>query len=331
MNNQRWTRREFVKAAAVTAQLSAMHKLLGAAAPGTLSALSAPSIFDSTGAEYVRIAPGTFEMGGLNKVPLAMCEWLTYMTRGELQAMFPHGDSARFVLSDVLFEDGDPDEHPTSQKKITQPFYLASTQVTNQQYEMFDPDHKKLRGKHGFSNGDDEAVIYISWHEAVAYCEWLAQREGKPYRLPTEAEWEYAARAGTKTLFSTGNTLPAYYLKNARVTDFQSPSDRVSLRVGQTPPNPWGLYDVHGNVEEWVQDWYAPCRGDDADWRRLQLQPVQSDPWRQPWNICLLFALGKPFCGTTGNAQLCHWVPRCLRRHGNISHPGECPLEDSSR
>ncbi|HEY9137704.1 MAG TPA: SUMF1/EgtB/PvdO family nonheme iron enzyme, partial [Terriglobus sp.] len=102
------------------------------------------------------------------------------------------------------------------------------------------------------------AVIYVSWHDAVAYCQWLSKREGKHYRLPTEAEWEYAARAGTSTLFATGNTLPDYYLKNAVVTDFNTPKDKVSLRVGQTPANPWGLYDMHGNVEEWVQDWYAP-------------------------------------------------------------------------
>ncbi len=214
--------------------------------------------------EYVRIEPGTFLMGEQRRLPVAMCDVLAYMTHAELQAMFPHGDPVRLVLSDVMFEDGDPDEKPVAATRIAAPFYMGATQVTNKEYERFDPEHRKLRGQFGFSKEDDEAVIYVSWHEATAYCKWLAQREGKSFRLPTEAEWEFAARGGTKTLFSTGDTLPNYYVKNAQVTDFSAARDKVSLRVGQTPPNPWGLYDVHGNVEEWVQDWYAPYVGDRA-------------------------------------------------------------------
>jgi len=186
------------------------------------------------------------------------------MTRNELQAMFPHGDPARFVLSDVLFQDGDSDEKPVELTRITRPFYLAATQVTNREYERFAPEHRKIRGKFSFSKADDEAVIYVSWHEAEAYCQWLAKEEGKPFRLPTEAEWEYAARAGTASLFSTGDTLPDYFVKNAQVTDFTSQKEKVSLKVGMTPPNPWGLYDMHGNVEEWVSDWYATYKGDRA-------------------------------------------------------------------
>ncbi len=247
-----WSRRRFMQAGAAVTQLASMRSI-----PGS-GLLNKPSLLDHTGAEYVRIEPGNFLMGEQNKIPLGMCEPLAYMTRAELEVMFPHGDPARFVLSDVLFENSDPDEHPTASTGIHLPFYLGVTQVTNAQYERFDPEHRKLRGKFGFSKEDDEAVIYVSWHDAEAYCKWLAEREGKPFRLPTEAEWEYSARAGTHTLFSTGDRLPDFYLKNAHVTDFQSPEDKVSLLVGQTPPNPWGLYEMHGNVEEWVQDWYAP-------------------------------------------------------------------------
>jgi len=98
--------------------------------------------------------------------------------------------------------------------------------------------------RNGFSTRDDEAVVFVSWQDAQAFCEWLSKKEGRPYRLPTEAEWEYAARAGTTTLFFTGNRLPGAFLKNARSTDFTAPQDRVSLVVGQTPPNAWGLYDM---------------------------------------------------------------------------------------
>ena len=86
---------------------------------------------------------------------------------------------------------------------------------------------------------------------------------GLPYRLPTEAEWEYACRAGTRTHYHTGDHLPDAFLKNARRSWFPDPErtepgDVVSLAVGKTPPNAWGLCDMHGNVEEWCHDWYGP-------------------------------------------------------------------------
>lgn len=151
----------------------------------------------------------------------------------------------------------DRDEQPVHRVSLTTPFRMAATEVTNAQYEAFDPAHKKCRGKRGFSTADDEAVVFVSYPEAVAFCAWLSRKEGKPYRLPTEAEWEYACRAATVTDFSTGSGLPAVYQKSQK-------TDRdpvvVSLRVGQTPPSAWGLHDMHGNVEEWCADWYGPYR-----------------------------------------------------------------------
>ena len=95
-------------------------------------------------------------------------------------------------------------EKPIHKVNIMKPFYMSVTQVTNAQYEQFDPNHKVLRGKDGLSKEDDEAVVYVSWHDAVAFCEWLSEKEGVTYRLPTEGEWEYVARAGTTTLYNTG-------------------------------------------------------------------------------------------------------------------------------
>ena len=112
----------------------------------------------------------------------------------------------RFVMGS---ERGDWDERPAHTVTISKPFALAVTEVTNAQFEKFDPTHRKLRGRYGVSSDDDAAVVFVSWDEATAFCRWLAQQEGKPYRLPTEAEWEYACRAGSTTEFNTGDTLPA--------------------------------------------------------------------------------------------------------------------------
>ena len=159
-------------------------------------------------------------------------------------------------------EGGDFDERPVHRVTIARPFYMGTCEVANAQYEAFDPEHRKLRGKLGFSQEDDEAVVFVGWHDAVRFCRWLSEKEGLPYRLPTEAEWEYACRAGTTADFHTGDSLPEAFHKN--VTESWLPgSDRgkdgpVKLTVGQTPANPWGLHDMHGSVEEWCHDWYGP-------------------------------------------------------------------------
>jgi len=167
-------------------------------------------------------------------------------------------------------EGGDFDERPAHHVTITRPFYMAAWELTNAQYEQFDPEHRKLRGKLGFSQDDEEAVVFVSWRDAVRFCQWLSDKEGRPYRLPTEAEWEYACRAGTTTNFCTGDALPDTFHKN--VTESWYPGSPRSddqprkLLVGQTPPNPWGLHDVHGNVEEWCHDWHGPyVEGDQSD------------------------------------------------------------------
>src|SRR5207249_3411043 len=101
---------------------------------------------------------------------------------------------------------------------------------------------------------------------------WLTKKEGKTYRLPTEAEWEYACRAGITTLFNTGDALPAgyqhwfgdsgqrqiYFPNGAMPPEYHVIDGPISLRVAQNQPNAWGLFDMHGNVAEWCADWYGP-------------------------------------------------------------------------
>ena len=130
-------------------------------------------------------------------------------------------------------------------------FRMSATEITNAQYEAFDPSHKAYRGYKGFSKADDEAVIMVSWEEADAYCAWLSRKTGRSFRLPTEAEWEYACRAGSETKYNTGDTFPEDQWKVQENTRDKVP---VSLQVAQFAPNAWGLYDMHGNVEEWCLD-----------------------------------------------------------------------------
>jgi formylglycine-generating enzyme len=190
-------------------------------------------VTNSIGMRLVQVESGSFTMGFTGgPIPLAIAvrEWRT---------------------------NGDFDEHPSHSVRIQTGFYLGAFEVTNAQYEQFDPAHRSLRGKSGFAPGDNDAVVFVNWHDANRFCQWLSKKEHKPYRLPTEAEWEYAARAGTTSHFFTGETLPPPFLKNA-VQSLYPPPTPISTIVGQTPPNAWGLYDMHGNVEEWVSDWYGP-------------------------------------------------------------------------
>lgn len=185
------------------------------------------------------------------------------LTQTGLQGIAQHKNSIGIQLVDVkagTFTMGsnrgkeDADESPVHEVTIARGFKMSATEITNKQYESFDPEHSKLRGKNGFSLKDDEAVVFVSYEEAVAFCAWLSKKEGKQYRLPTEAEWEYVCRAGTTTDYNTGNELPAVYQKLQHTNRTPVP---VSLQVAQTAPNAWGLYDMHGNVEEWCYDWYG--------------------------------------------------------------------------
>jgi len=156
---------------------------------------------------------------------------------------------------------GDFDEEPVHDVTISQPFYMSIYEVTNAQYEQFDPDHALIDHR-GFSREPDEAVIFVSWEDANAFCGWLSDLEGLPYRLPTEAEWEYACRAGTPTNYHTGDTLDDDYYNERNQGNTTGPNPQP-LHVGTALPNTFGLYDMHGNVEEWCYDWYGPYDAND--------------------------------------------------------------------
>jgi len=220
---------------------------------------AAERIRNSIGMELAPIESGSFDIGETAApVPDELTAPLTYVTRAQLQKRYPWGDASKFKVYIDHARLGDFDERPVHRVTITRPFWMSVHEVTNAQYEQFDPSHRAMRGKNGFSKQDDEAVVFVSWHQAAAFCDWLSRKEGRRYRLPTEAEWEYACRAGTRSLYAFGEALPPAYRKNVKNSAFDEPSDIVPLTVGQTPPNGWGLFDMHGNVEEWASDWYGP-------------------------------------------------------------------------
>jgi formylglycine-generating enzyme required for sulfatase activity len=149
------------------------------------------------------------------------------------------------------------DEHPPHSVKITKPFYLQTTEVSQAQWKRVMGDNPSY-----FKDcGDDCPVEKVSWVDAQEFISKLNQMEGtNKYRLPTEAEWEYACRAGTTTPFFTGDCISTDQANyNGNYPGENCPKGQYrekTVKVGSFQPNAWGLYDMHGNVYEWCQDWY---------------------------------------------------------------------------
>ncbi|NJR39006.1 MAG: formylglycine-generating enzyme family protein [Leptolyngbyaceae cyanobacterium CSU_1_4] len=170
------------------------------------------------------------------------------------------------------FQMGSPDseaerrDSESPQHSVTiAPFYMGKFAVTQAQYQAImgnNPSHFK---------GENRPVEQVSWHDAIAFCQKLSERTGNPYRLPSEAEWEYACRAGTTTPFHFGEAItPDLVNFDGRFTYSSAPQGiyrEQTSDVGSFPPNGFGLYDMHGNVLEWCEDVYheiyegAPTNG----------------------------------------------------------------------
>ena len=215
---------------------------------------------NSIGMKMVLIPPGEFLMG----------------STAEEQARFLEEATAAKVQ---WFIDRIPGEGPQHPVRITKPFTLGRDEVTRGQFRRFveetgyeteaERDGKGGRGifdgkwvedpqfvwsaDPGFPQTDDHPVVNVSWSDATAFCQWLSKKQGVKYHLPTEAQWEYACRAGTTTFWCCGDsetTLREYAWSNAN-------SGGKTRAAGQLKPNAWGLCDMHGNVLEWCADWYA--------------------------------------------------------------------------
>ena len=244
-----------------------------------------PVIENSLGMKFVWVPAGDFMMGSDE-------------TAAQLQPSYPQYDTKR--LSDLA------DEAPVHAVRITRPFFLGQHEVTVGQFRQFltasgyvpesvadgtggygynpayDPsktrrgdafegrDPKYAWQNPGFAQTDADPVLNVTWNDAMAMSRWLSQKEGKTYRLPTEAEWEYACRAGTTTRYPSGND-PQSLLQIANTFDADAARNwpawqpyalqghdgfAFTAPVGSFKPNAFGLYDMLGNAWEWTADWH---------------------------------------------------------------------------
>lgn len=246
-----------------------------------------PKFTNTLGMELTLIPAGEFLMGASEE---------------EIAAMMKEFPDARLEW----FEG----EMPRHKVRITKPFYMDTHETTLGQFLVFYheakyrldaerdgreawgyKDGKLIKSQQfrpwntGFEQTKEQPVSYVSWNDAVAFCNWLSKREGRTYRLPTEAEWEYACRAGTDTIFNFGNSATDFHrhangadatlaerLPKAELALFDQNAGEIVYRrfpflpaadghaatapVGRFLPNAFGLYDMHGNVSEWCSDFY---------------------------------------------------------------------------
>ncbi|TVP96819.1 MAG: hypothetical protein EA381_16565 [Planctomycetaceae bacterium] len=224
----------------------------------------------TTGMTFARIEPGEFTMGNEESVE-------------KLLEQYPGSEESWFA------------DAPAHRVRLTKAYYLATHEVTRGDFRRFvdatgyqteaERDGKGGRGyteagnfeqkpeyswrNPGFEQTEEHPVVNVSWNDAIAYCAWLSEAEGQTYRLPTEAEWEYACRAGTRTQFHQGDD-PEKLVTVANVADASAKKQFPNWRtvsaddgyvfkapVGRYSANRFGLHDMHGNVWEWCQDWYG--------------------------------------------------------------------------
>ncbi len=198
---------------------------------------------------------------------VAVLSWMHWQQTAQLFQK----EIAEYWAVKARYDNSFPKEKPAHAVTLTRPFYMGKYTVTQEQYQQVagtNPSNFK---------GNGYPVEQVSWSEAQKFCMKLSEKADQGFRLPTEAEWEYACRAGTSTTHHSGDTEKDL----ARVAWYGANSKNKMHPVGQKEPNAFGLYDMHGNVWQWCQDWYeegyyaksppedpeGPAQGDSRVWR----------------------------------------------------------------
>lgn len=237
--------------------------------------------------------------------------------------------AGEFVMGSPPEEKGRRDDEPQRKVRLTQAFDLGQFEVTRGQFRRFveatgykTDAERGIRGGYGFDEAtqrlagpdkqyswrftgfpqtDEHPVVNVSWNDATAFCQWLSGLEQRTYRLPTEAEWEYACRAGTTTAYANGGDA-GKLIEVGNIVDALAKEkfpDRIAIAgrdghvftapVGSFRPNAFGLHDMHGNVWEWCVDWFGPpSTGPQIDPRGPAVgkdKVIRGGDWYHDWSF----------------------------------------------
>jgi formylglycine-generating enzyme required for sulfatase activity len=202
--------------------------------------------------------------------------------------LIPAGDFMMGAADDD--ETADSDERPQHRVQLTHQFLMGMTPVTQAQWRVvagYDPENESVEMAADPSQykGDDRPVEQVNWYQATEFCQRLSNRTRKHFHLPSEAQWEYACRAGTETAYHFGPELTPELAKYG--------SSDGTVPVGSYPPNRWGLYDLHGNVLEWCADYWhenyegAPANGEAwIEGGDLSRRIVRGGSWDSDPRLC---------------------------------------------